>query len=142
MTDTVRSMMTKKVETLSDKATVYEAAVLMDKLNVGSVPILHGDELVGVVTDRDIVVRALAKGHDSHTKITEIMSQDVTVAEPDWSLKKAGEVMAKKQIRRLPVVEDGKLVGILSLGDVAVEGGKDTVSGEVLTGISQPTKEQ
>jgi len=138
---TLRQIMTTDVRTLSRGASVYEAARLMKELNVGIIPIVEGENLFGVITDRDIVLRVVAEGRDSMTvQVEEIVSQDVTMASPDWEVDRAAQVMAQQQIRRLPVVENNRLVGIVSLGDLAVEGTKEKVAGQTLSQISEPAQ--
>ncbi len=119
MSTTVSEAMRQSVEALSPDATIGALAQSMKIHDIGIVPILERDKLVGVVTDRDIVVRALTDGRDPATlKARDLMSPNVVSCAPDEPLKKAAKRMAKAQVRRLPVVRDGKLVGMLSLGDV------------------------
>ncbi len=140
MTKTVRDMMTKSVQTLGPTDTVTQAARLMKDLDVGSIPVMENGQVCGIITDRDIVLRVVASGGDADRRnIREVMSERIVVAAPDWELAKAAKTMADEQIRRLPVVENGKLVGMLALGDVAVDGNKDRVSGEALSEISAPS---
>jgi CBS domain-containing protein len=133
--------MTTQVRTISPSASCFEAARLMKELDVGIVPVVDGEMLVGVVTDRDIVVRVVSESRDPLTSmVSDAMSTTVTTASPDWDIKKAADVMSSEQIRRLPVVENGRLCGIVSLGDLAVEGNKDSLSGQTLSEISVPAQ--
>lgn len=119
MSMTVSEAMHKSVEALSPEASVSALAQSMKSHDIGIVPILDQEKLVGVVTDRDIVVRALANGLDpAKVKARDLMSRNVVSCSPDEPLKKAAKRMAKAQIRRLPVVNDGRLVGMLSMGDI------------------------
>ena len=105
----------------------------------GSIPVVDDGRLVAVLTDRDIVVRAVAERMDSNTtNVGQIASTDPVTVEPSQSLGDALELMSAHQVRRLPVVEDGQLVGMLSQADIALEA-KDELTGEVVQEISQPT---
>jgi CBS domain-containing protein len=118
-------------------ATIAEAAKLMRDEDAGVVPIVEGDQLVGVITDRDIAIRAVAEGKDGQTKVRDIASQDLVTIDPQQDLDEALRLMAQHQVRRLPVVEeDGKLVGIVAQADVA-KAGDDARTGEVVEQISK-----
>jgi CBS domain-containing protein len=109
----------------------------MKSEDVGSLPIVEGDRLVGVVTDRDLAIRILAEGKGGDTTVGDIASKDVVTVDPEQSLEEAARLMADHQVRRLPVTEeDGKLVGILAQADIA-ETGHDSLTGEVVQKISQ-----
>ena len=138
---TIKDVMTRGVEALEPNATLKQAAEKMRQLNVGPMPVCIGDKLVGMVTDRDIVVRGIAMGHDPNTsKVSAVMTEDVEVIHPDASLKEAAALMSVSQIRRLPVVDDDqKLIGIVSLGDLA-KGASDTTTGWTLEQISKPSQ--
>jgi CBS domain-containing protein len=119
-TVTVREAMTAKPTIVANEATAVEAARLLSAENVGSLPVVEGEELVGIVTDRDLVVRVLAKDLDPHkVAIADVCSESPVVAGPEEPLDVALRRMAEAQVRRLPVVEDGLLVGILAQADVA-----------------------
>jgi len=138
----VREIMTKDVTALAPTATIAEVAQHMRYLNVGSIPLMQNDRLVGVITDRDIVVRVVADGLDPHLEQAEMhMTREPITVTPDTSVAEAARVMASEQIRRLPVVEGGRLVGYLALGDLAVQD-KDKRVGETLERISEPTGPQ
>lgn len=131
--------MTKEPATLAPDATLGEAATLMKQEDCGSIPIVDGGRLVGIVTDRDIVVRAIAGGKDPRSAaVSEVMSADPVCITPDTDVEEASRIMADRQIRRLPVVEDGKLVGILVIGQVARREPDEERTGETLKEISQP----
>ncbi len=114
----------------------------MDELNVGPLPVCDGDKLIGMVTDRDITVRATSAGRDPNTtSVREAMTADVVYAYEDQDVRDAARMMSEQQIRRLPVIDrDNRLVGIVSLGDIAAETGDDRLSGEVLEQVSEPAE--
>lgn len=117
---TVREAMTTSPTTITTESSVVEAARLMASHDVGSLPVLDDGTLVGVVTDRDLVVHVLAKDADPHkVAISEVCSENPVVAGPEEPLAHALERMAREQVRRLPVVEDERLVGILAQADVS-----------------------
>ena len=134
----VRDIMTNIVGTLSPSNTIAEVAQQMRLLNVGSIPLVQSERLVGVITDRDIVLRVVADGLDPHQERADLhMSRDPITIAPDTPVEEAAQVMARAQIRRLPVVESGKLVGYLALGDLALQD-RDRRVGETLEQISEP----
>ena len=128
----VRDVMSMGLTTLPADRTVTSAARLMEAENVGDVIVTERNAIRGVVTDRDITVRAVARGLDpKETPLSEICSDDPVTVDSSMSLKKAAEMMREHSIRRLPVVEAGALVGIVSLGDVAVREDPDSALGEI-----------
>lgn len=133
----IKDIMTEEVECCTLLDNVYEVALKMKELNVGAIPIVDQDKVVGMITDRDIVVRGVAEKHPGSTKVEEIMSNNLVTVSPDSSSKEAAKLMAEHQIRRLPVVEDGKLIGIVSLGDFAIHELTDDQAKEALTEISE-----
>jgi CBS domain-containing protein len=135
---TVRDAMTTNPKTLASSAVVVDAARLMKSQDVGIVPIVDGDRLVGVVTDRDITIEVVAAGKDPQsTTIGEIASKNLVTVDPDQDLEEATRQMAQHQVRRLPVVEeDGRLVGVLAQADVA-EHADARKTGEVVEQISR-----
>jgi CBS domain-containing protein len=138
MAKTVREAMTSKLCSIDTDKTVAYAAKMMRDEDVGIAPIIEGDRLVGVLTDRDIAVRVVAEGGDSEqTKVTDVMSRDLVTLDPDQDLDEALRLMARHQVRRLPVVEeDGRLVGVVAQADVAQHAG-DQQTGEVVEQISR-----
>jgi CBS domain-containing protein len=138
----VSDVMTTDVETVPMNGTLEEAASIMKVENVGAVPVVdEDDDLVGIITDRDIVVRCVADGKNpSETSVEEVLSHDLETIEPDADLEEAAQLMADKQIRRLPVCEDGELVGMLSIGDIAVKTPDVATSARLLRGISRGVK--
>jgi CBS domain-containing protein len=136
----VREIMTKEVAKAAPDTTLEEIAAIMKDEDTGAVPVLDDGELMGLITDRDIVIRCIADGKDaSEITADEIISEDLETIEPDADVEEALRLMSQKQIRRLPVVEDGTLVGIISLGDIAVKTGDDQAA-DTLQDVSQGVK--
>lgn len=138
----IRDIMTDDVECCSLLDNVYEVAVKMKELNVGAIPIVDQGKLVGMITDRDIVLRCIAEKHPASSKVEDIMSSDLITISVDANSKEAVQLMAKHQIRRLPVVESGKLIGIVSLGDFAVRELTDDQAKSALSDISESSQSQ
>ena len=137
MHKSIQEAMTPNPTTVEPKTTVQEAARSMKSEDVGSLPIVDGDKLVGVITDRDLAIRVVAEGRGTDTTVGEIASKDVVTVDPQQSIDDATRLMAEHQVRRLPVVEeDGRLVGILAQADVA-QTGHDALTGETVQQISQ-----
>jgi CBS domain-containing protein len=137
MAKSVRDAMSSNVRTARQDDWVSDAARAMKEEDVGSIPVVDGDRLVAILTDRDIVVRTVAEGVDpSAIKVGEIASTDLVTVEPEQRLGEALELMALHQVRRLPVVEGERLVGMLAQADVALEA-KDKDAGEMLAEISE-----
>ncbi len=135
----VRELMTTAPITVQPDATLGEVAVLMKQEDCGSIPVVEDGRLVGIVTDRDIVIRGVAAGSDPKTqRVRTVMSADPVTIRPDDDLTDAEKVMADRQIRRLPVVENGKLVGIIVTAQIARAADKRKV-GETIKEISEPT---
>ena len=135
----VREVMSDRPRCISPDTTVAEAAQLMESEDVGALPVLEGEELAGMVTDRDIVVRAVARGKDPRgMPVREVSSREVVSVHADEDLSEALKLMASYQVRRLPVVDDGnRLVGVLAQADVAM-GAKEKAVGEMVEEISRP----
>jgi CBS domain-containing protein len=138
MAKSVRELMSSNPRTIESDQPVVEAAKVMKDEDVGLVPVVEGDRLVGTVTDRDISIRVVAEGKDpSSVKVQEIASTDLVTIDPQQDLDEALRLMAQHQVRRLPVVEeDGRLVGVVAQADVAREGG-DSQTGELVEEISK-----
>jgi CBS domain-containing protein len=138
----LKDVMTREVEVIRPDTPIAEAARKMDELNVGPLPVCDGERLVGMVTDRDITVRATSAGLDPRTTpVREAMTQEVVYCYEDQDVREAAEMMSDKQIRRLPVISrDKRLVGIVSLGDIAAETRDDRMTGDVLEKVSEPAK--
>ena len=139
MARSVRDVMTPGVRTVSPSQSLAEAAAVMKGEDVGSVPVVEDDRLAGIVTDRDIVIRAVAERRDPQTvKVDEVASRQLVTVEPEQDLDEALALMARHQVRRLPVVEAGRLVGMLAQADVGLEA-KEKKVGETIEEISKPT---
>jgi CBS domain-containing protein len=137
----IRDVMTTNPRTVSPQDTIQNAARIMRDEDTGAVPVVDNGRPVGIVTDRDIVVRAVADGQLDRP-VREIVSGEVVSARPDMTTKEAAQLMSDHQIRRLPVVENERLVGIVSIGDLAVKDGNDKRVGDALQDISQGVKER
>lgn len=133
----IRDIMSDEVECCTLLDNVYEVAVKMKEWDVGAIPIVDDEKLVGMITDRDIVIRGVAEKRPGSTKVEEIMSDILITVTPETTSREASELMSKHQIRRLPVVEGEKLVGIVSLGDFAVRKLTDSQAGKALSEISE-----
>jgi CBS domain-containing protein len=138
----IRDIMTADPVSVEPDTTIEEVATLMKEEDIGAVPVVEDGELTGIVTDRDIVLRCIAEGKDA-TECTadEVMSNDVRTITPDTSTDEAARIMGDKQIRRLAVVEDGKLLGMVSIGDLAVKADNDDLSGDTLEDVSKGVKQ-
>lgn len=136
---TVTDVMSRNVRTLSPSNTIADAAMAMEELNVGVIPVCEGDTLLGVVTDRDIVVRAVAQGLGGDTPLAKVMSTDIRTARESDDLDTVLADMASSQIRRLPVLDaEKRLIGIISIGDIALKGQDEEDVGQSLGEISAP----
>ena len=135
----VRDVMTTRPRSVNSDTQLSTVAELMESEDVGAIPVVDGDRLIGMVTDRDIVVRAIAKGKDPRgMPVSEISSQDLITVDPDDDLSDALRLMGQYQVRRLAVVEeDERLVGVVSQADVALHT-KEKTAGELLEDISRP----
>jgi CBS domain-containing protein len=132
MAQYLREIMTQKPVTVQASDTVVAAARSMRDGNIGDVVVVENDQIQGILTDRDIVVRALAEGRDpARTTVGEICSRELTILSPDDAIGAAEKTMRDRAIRRLPVVEGGRPVGIVSLGDLAVERNPDSTLGGI-----------
>jgi CBS domain-containing protein len=138
----VSEVMTRHVECIGPDATLQEAAARMKSRDIGPLPVCDNDRVVGMVTDRDITVRATAEGEDpTGVRVRDIMTPEVVYCFEDQLVSEAARLMAEKQIRRLVVLDrERRLVGIVSLGDVAVETGDEQLAGVTLEAVSEPTR--
>jgi CBS domain-containing protein len=137
----IKDIMNHEVAYVSPETTVTQAAQLMQKHDVGSIPVCQGEHLIGIVTDRDIVVRNIAHGRDPHsTPVRDVMTSQVRMVNADMDLHQAAEIMAKSQVRRLPVVDKDRIVGIVSLGDLATQAKTDVELAKTLGLISTPSE--
>ncbi|MBA3348120.1 MAG: CBS domain-containing protein [Actinobacteria bacterium] len=136
-THSISEAMTSNPTTVEPGTSAQEAARTMKSEDVGSLPIVEADRLVGIVTDRDIALRIVGEGMGADTPVGQIASKDLVTIDPQQELGEAVRLMAEHQLRRLPVCEeDGKLVGILAQADIA-QVGHDELTGEVVQKISQ-----
>ena len=136
----ISDVMTPNPKTVKSSDSIQTAAHIMREEDAGAVPVVEGGRVIGMVTDRDIVVRAVADG-DFSAKVSDVVSDDVITASPDMTTAEAAELMGEHQIRRLPVIDaDDCLVGIVSLGDLAVKENRDSRMGETLENISEGVK--
>lgn len=134
----VSDVMTRDVQTVRPDQTAKEAASFMLSADAGSIPVTDGDRLVGMITDRDIAVRGVAKGNGPDTPVRDLMSSDCICAREDDNIEDIASKMSKAQVRRLPVIDSNeRLCGIISLGDLSRETDKSTAS-QALEGVSQP----
>jgi CBS domain-containing protein len=138
----LRDIMTRDVEVVSGNASLRDAAVKMKNLDVGLIPVCEGDQLRGMLSDRDITIRATAAGRDpKKTRVEEIMSTEIVYCLEDQEIEEAVSLMEAKQVRRLAILNHDKhLVGIVSLGDIAVHTGDADLAGETLQEISAPSE--
>ena len=144
MAKSVRDAMTENPRSIGASASVVEAARLMRDEHIGSLPITDDEELVGMITDRDITTRVVAEAADPKmTSVGDVVSRDLISVEPDEDLEEAVQLMASHQVRRLPVVENGRLVGIVAQADVALTlRENEQRTGELVEAISEPSREE
>lgn len=136
----LRDIMTKHVHVVSPATTIREAAKQMRDLDTGFLPVCDEQAVIGLVTDRDIVVRALADGKDADSAVTSAMTETIVCMYEDDDVEEAAQVMEEKQIRRLIVLNrNQELAGIVSLADLSREVGDEELSGEILKNVSEPT---
>ena len=138
----LNDVMTRDLVTCRDTDSLSDAATLMREINVGSLPVLsESGNLIGMITDRDIAVRAVSVGADPVlSQVADFMTPNPLTIAPDATAEQAAEMMADAQVRRLPVVDGGQLVGIVSLGDLAVDLGEEELLAETLGRISVPVR--
>src|SRR5918995_2605077 len=138
----IRDVMTINPRTVAPGESIQSAARIMRDEDTGAVPVVENGRPVGIVTDRDIVVRAVAEDGQLNRCVRDIVTGSVVCASPDMSTREAADLMSEHQVRRLPVVENERLVGIVSIGDLAVKEGKDRRIGDTLQAISEGVKER
>ena len=136
----LQEVMTRNVECIPPQTSLTQAAQKMNALDVGSLPVCDNDRLTGIITDRDIAIRAVAEGRDpNQTTARECMTSQLIYCFEDEDVSEAARIMEVRQIRRLPVLSRNKrLVGMVSLGDIATRVQDDRLSGEVLEKVSEP----
>ena len=134
----VSEVMTREVQTVRPDEPVQQAASFMLSADAGSIPVTDGDRLIGMITDRDITVRGIAKGYGPDTPVRELMTNEIICARDDDDIEDVASKMSEAQVRRLPVIDrDERLCGIVSLGDLSREADDDCAS-EALEGVTQP----
>jgi CBS domain-containing protein len=134
----VSEVMTRDVQTIRPDQPVQQAASFMLSADAGSVPVTDGDRLIGMITDRDIAVRGVAKGYGPDTPVRELMTDDIICVREDDDVDDVASKMSEAQVRRLPVIDDQeRLCGIVSLGDLSRDADEDAAS-EALEGVSEP----
>jgi CBS domain-containing protein len=132
MAQRVKELMTERPVTLGKDASLAEAAKLMRDRDIGDVIVVEGDAAAGIVTDRDIVIRGIAEGVDPNTtRVGQVVSGELNAVAPDDPVERAVEVMREKAIRRVPVLEGGRPVGVLSIGDLAIERDERSVLADI-----------
>jgi CBS domain-containing protein len=136
----IAEIMTQDPEVITSNFVLKDAALMMRELDVGMLPIGKDDRLVGMLTDRDITIRATAEGRDpTKTQVHEVMTQEVVYCFEDQDVSEAAKLMQERQIRRLPILDrEKRLIGIVSLGDVAVHSGEKNVVAETIKEVSEP----
>jgi CBS domain-containing protein len=132
MAQQVKELMTERPVTLAKDASLAEAAKLMRDRDIGDVIVVEGDAAAGIVTDRDIVIRGIAEGADPNTtRLGQVVSGELNAVAPDDPVERAIKVMRDKAIRRVPVLDGGKPVGVLSIGDLAIERDERSVLADI-----------
>lgn len=138
--NTVEHLMTDDSITVTMQDNVYEVAVKMKENDIGFVPVVDGNKLLGVITDRDLVIRGYAEKKSGSTAIEEVMTTDLITATPHTSVDEAIELMGRHQIRRLPVVDNGNLIGVIAIGDLATVHQFEAEAGDALSHISEQSQ--
>nr|WP_276576052.1 CBS domain-containing protein [Oceanirhabdus seepicola] len=132
--------MSRNVVTLSKSDTVEKAARLMKEHDIGSIPVCENKQVIGVITDRDIAIRTVAGSRDTAAPLVEVMSNSIVTGTPEMDVNDAARLMSDRQVRRLPICSNEGLVGIVALGDMAIESQAQDEAEEALTNISQPAQ--
>jgi CBS domain-containing protein len=141
MTKSVRDAMTEDPHSIGASASVVEAARLMREQHIGSLPVTEDERLVGMITDRDITTRVVAESAvPATTSVGDVHSRDLISVEPNNDLEEALQLMARHRVRRLPVVENGRLVGMVAQADIALKDNERT--GQLVGAISEPSEEE
>jgi CBS domain-containing protein len=136
----LKELMSRDVKVISPEMTIGDAARKMRDGDFGMMPVGEGDHMIGTISDRDIAIRAIAEGKDAGTKVREVMSEGVAWAYEDDSVEQAATIMSERKVRRLPVLNrDKRLVGIIALGDFAVESSEIRPAAQALSEISKPS---
>lgn len=137
----IKDIMTTNVQYANPHSSLKEVANQMKDLNVGSIPVCEDTtKILGIVTDRDLVVRGLSTNTKENLSVSDVMTRNPVTITPETTVKEATKLMSEHQIRRLPVVEENKLVGIVAIGDLAVRNRLSNKAGEALSNISEPSR--
>ena len=134
----LKDAMTKQVVSVRPFQSIAEAAQIMSDHNVGSVPVVEKGQCIGIITDRDIAIRAVARNQGANLEVRDVMTKNVVTADSHMDVQDAINLMAENQVRRIPVMDNEQLGGIVSLGDLAVSDGYQGEAGEALSDISKP----
>ncbi len=137
----IRDIMTSQVQTVTTQDNVYEVAVLMKEHNIGAVPVVDGSRPIGIITDRDIVIRGIADRKSGSTAVEEVMTTDLITVSSDTSTEEAAELMAQKQIRRVLVVDGGNLIGIVAMKDLTDQQNTSHLASKAIQEISESSSE-
>lgn len=137
----IRDVMTTDVASVNPQDSIENAAKLMQKYDVGSIPVCEGQKIVGIVTDRDIALRCVAVGKNTkQAPVSDVMTTNPVTASSSMDVHEAAKIMSERQIRRLPIVDNNNLVGMVALGDIAVEPDLSDNAGDALKDISYPAE--
>lgn len=136
----IREIMSQDVATVSPNQTIQEAAQLMSQHNIGSIPVVENGQVKGIITDRDITLRTTAEGRDNTIPVSHVMTSTIVSGNPNMSVDEAANLMSQNQIRRLPIVENNNLVGIVALGDLATKNIYHNEAEQALSSISTPSQ--
>lgn len=134
----IKEIMSKDVITVTLQDNVFEIALKMKQNNIGFIPVVEGKKLLGVVTDRDLVLRGYAEKRSGSASVREVMTENAKTVAPETTVDEAARMMAKEKIRRLVVLENNELVGVVAIGDLAVRDRFEDEAGEALSQISEP----
>lgn len=135
----VRDIMSTELASVCCDDTVEKCAQLMKQHDVGSLPVCDNEKVVGIVTDRDLTLRSIAEGQNwKNQKVSDVMTKNPSLGSPDMNIKDAAEIMSREQIRRLPIVENNSLVGIVALSDISLEPSLSNKAEDTLRDISKP----
>lgn len=134
----IKDVMSKNVACINSQDTIEKAAKLMNEYNVGSIPVCDGKKVVGIITDRDIVLRCVSQCKNTNQLVKDFMTINPVTADPSMNIHKAAKMMSERQIRRLPIIDNNNLIGMVALGDLAVEPQLKENAGDALSDISFP----
>ena len=133
-----KDIMSKDIACCKSDDSVERAAQLMKQYNCGSIPVCTNDKIIGIITDRDIAVRSVASGNTSQNRVGDVMTENVVFGSPEMDVSDAARLMSDRQIRRLPIVENNSIVGIVALGDISLEPHYQDSAEDALKNISLP----